>query len=53
MRNNLFFSSKMDQNDENDKDLVIENLRNINKAINEKLRQLNKGLDIAMSKVCI
>lgn len=34
-----------------DKDQIIENLRSINKTINEKLRQLNRGLDLAMDKV--
>ena len=36
-----------------DKDQIIENLRSINKTINDKLRQLNRGLDLAMDKVLL
>jgi hypothetical protein len=50
--NNLYLDmDDNEENEDNEKDLVIENLRMINQAINEKLRLLNIGIDRAMDKV--
>ena len=43
----------MEEVEEVDKDKIIENLRTINKSINDKLKILNRGLDMAMDKALL
>ena len=53
LSHNQFFVNKISQNDfkkPSFNQYFIDNLRDINKALNEKLKMLNRGLDLAMEK---